>query len=253
MERCYLLEKLPDGQFTLPCPENMLHDAHHVRPGFRVLRRLATRVEFILSDGTGRHTDDNYGTNYIVDGIPGRYVVEHSIRRVGDADVDACVQTVTRSTDRYIHLAFRADLWEACYASFQRNGAKEWTTPPGELMTRVQRPVTIGKSTSQERRFELIIEATSLAVAFNNGDDVWDSNNGHNYHIGFPGKYVIIDGRATYKGPSDMDVQINPKGTPRAVARAPPPKTTPTSVAAGGNDMPLGDMKRSEPAVQAAQ
>lgn len=208
LKRCFFLEKLPSSEFAKPCPENMLQDASDVRAGFRVIRRVATRVEFVLTDGTSRNWDDNNGTNYILDAIPGRYVVEHGIRRVDDADDNACHQTVMRYKDRYIHICFRADLWEKCYACFQRNRT-DWTTSPGCEMTCINRPGRPG------RNFELVVEAKSLNVAFNNGSDIWDSNNGSNYLIGFPGKYVIADGCAKYISPTDKDLENDPEGTPR--------------------------------------
>lgn len=204
LSRCYLLEKLDNDTFSKPTSRNILLDASHIREGFRVFRCRAKPIEFILSDGTNRNCDDNNGVNYKLCGDPGRYVVEHGIRRVGDANNDECYQHVVRHTDKYIHLCFRADLWDRCYAYFQRNGG-DWGTEPGEEMT------LVGSAEGEQaaRNFELIIRAKRLAVTFTNGNDVWDANGGNNYRIGVPGKYVIGDGKAVYQGPTEKDLDQN--------------------------------------------
>lgn len=237
MQRCYFLEKFPSGEFSVPCVNNMLRDASHIRSGFRVIRRKATRVEFVLTDGSSRNWDDNNGANYVIDGVPGRYVVEHGIRRVGEADERECEQATLRYGDRFIQICFRADLWKSCYALFQRNGG-DWTPSPGIEMTRILRPGQLG------RNFELVIEAQILTVAFNNGADIWDSNNGKNYLIGTPGKYIIADGQARYMSPSDKDRDLDPGGTPQ------PGVADNTSKASVMNNS--GDVKASNSAVAQA-
>lgn len=205
MQRCHFIERHSNGEWSTPSIDNQLQDAGHIRSGFRVIRRRATPVEFALTDGTDRNWDDNDGKYYKLDAMPGRYVVEHGIRRVGEPNVDECRQAVLRRDDKYIHICFRADLWERCFANFQAD-ANEWTEAPGEEMTLVPNDELNGQN---GRRFELIIKAKRLVVAFNNGNGVWDANHGDNYRIGLPGKYVFQDGCASYVGPSDLDVELD--------------------------------------------
>lgn len=241
MPRCYFLEKRHDGTFTSPSPSNELRDAAHIRAGFRVMRRRATPVEFVLTNGTDRNWDDNNGRNYVLDAVPGRYVVEHSIRRVGDADPLECFQAVARSADRFVQLSFRADLWARCFVSYQRDGA-EWTPAPGvEMKLEGSSPPTLDAPPSAatasapptsataaaagvadakagdaprhalggERRYFISIEAQRLALAFNDGGDVWDANGGANYLIGLPGKYEVGGDGVSYVSPSDIDLREN--------------------------------------------
>lgn len=210
MPNCYLLEKLPSGEFAKPSSKNCLVDASHIRPGFRVLRRPATRVEFVLTDGSDRQWDDNHGSNYVIDAYPGRYVVEHGIRHVGDVDRVQCFQTMIRPQDRYIHISFQADLWEKCFISFKRESS-EWTDTPGEQMTLMARPGQVG------RIFEIIIEAQKLTFAFNDGAEIWDANSGVNYNIGCPGRFIVTDGDAQYIGPTEKDLE-NEKSSKSAVS-----------------------------------
>lgn len=206
LTRCYLLEKHESGEFSKPSSKNELIDASHIRDGFRAFRSRAKAIEFVLSDGSDRNCDNNNGDNYRLSGDPGRYVVEHGIRRVGEANGDECYQAVVRHADKYVHLCFRADLWERCFAYFSRDGG-DWGSAPGEEMTLVG-SVDAGAA----RNFELIVRAKRLEVAFNDGSDVWDANDGNNYRIGLPGKYVLSDGKAVHKGPTDKDLELN--GTP---------------------------------------
>ncbi|KAI0556527.1 alpha-amylase [Gracilaria domingensis] len=205
MRYCHLLEKLPDGTFSKPSLDNRLRDASHIRAGFRVFRLPFRRVEFVLTNGTNRNWEDNNGHNYVID-VPGRYVVEHGIRRVADADANECVQTVFRPNDRFIQLCFRADLWDKCFCSFQSDD-NEWTKPPGELMTLVPKD-------QPGRYFEISVEASRMACAFNDGGENWDSRLNNNYLIGCPGKYEVSGGAATYVSPSDKDLKAMPTRKP---------------------------------------
>lgn len=223
MAQCYFLEKLPSGEFAKPSEANQLRDASHIRPGFRVMRRHATHVEFALTNGTDRNWDDNSGLNYVVDGVPGRYVVEHGIRRVSDVDVASCTQDVMRRHDQFVHLRFRADLWARCFCNLQGDGT-EWTTAPGVEMSLMERPNVDG------RNFELVVRAQRLAVAFNDGEDVWDGNSGSNYLVGLPGFYDISsDKGVVYLGPSEKDLKENPSGSFASSAPAPVAKPQPSS------------------------
>ncbi|CAN8073528.1 unnamed protein product [Agarophyton chilense] len=201
MRHCYLLEKLADGTFSTPSPDNRLRDASHIRHGFRVFRLPFRRIQFVLTNGTNRNWEDNNGNNYVID-VPGRYVVEHGIRRVADADASECFQTVCRPNDRYIQLSFRADLWQKCYCSCQIDN-HQWTKPPGKQMTLVP-------NQQQARYYELVIEASRMACAFNDGGENWDSRLNNNYLIGCPGKYQVSDGTVRYISPSDNDLQLMP-------------------------------------------
>lgn len=198
MAHCYLLEKGADGKFTAPSRQNELQDASHIRDGFRVMRLIARRIEFVLTNGTNRAWEDNGGQNYIVS-EPGRYVVEHGIRRVGDANDEECFQSVLRSQDCYIQLQFRADLWEQCCCNYQKDGG-EWTDPPGVAME-------LKKSDTEGRFYELEVQAKRIMCAFNDGGEIWDSNLGKNYRVGCPGKYSVTDGQVKYICAADKDAK----------------------------------------------
>eukprot|EP00177_Eucheuma_denticulatum_P006804 GFKZ01012371.1.p1 GENE.GFKZ01012371.1~~GFKZ01012371.1.p1 ORF type:complete len:281 (-),score=33.45 GFKZ01012371.1:275-1117(-) len=197
MKNMYLQEKLPDGTFTPPTPSSRLVDASHIRPAFRVYRTPARPIEFMLTNGTDRNWEDNHGANYHVS-TPGRYVVEHGIRRVDDANTLECIQAVLRTADQWIQLEFRADLWEKCFCSYQKDG-QPWTAAPGVEMTFVEKPNVEGKY------FQIAIKAQTLHCAFNDGGEIWDSNMRNNYIIGHPGKYDIKDGAVIYVQPADND------------------------------------------------
>lgn len=200
MKHCYLLEKLPHGKFSSPARSNELKNADYIREGFRVFRLPARRIEFVLTNGSNRNWEDNYGANYIVDS-PGRYVVEHGIRRVGDANAAECAQATLRTEDQYIQIEFRADLWEKCFCCYQVSD-EPWTPAPGVEMRLVEKGV-------EGRYFQIEVKAKSLSCAFNNGGEIWDSNLRKNYKMGHPGKYTMIDGRVVYLEPADKD-KTNP-------------------------------------------
>lgn len=198
MKHCYLLEKLPSGEFTDPSPLNELVDASHIREGFRVIRLPARRIEFALTNGTARRWEDNNGANYVLDSVPGRYVVEHGIRRVGDTNAAECVQAALRTDDEYIQLEFRADLWQSCFCSYQGDG-DPWTPAPGVEMTSIE------KTDMQGKFFQIEVKAKKLECAFNDGGDTWDSNMGKNYRVGHPGKFAVADGQVHYVSPAEKD------------------------------------------------
>lgn len=197
MKNCYFLEKLSTGEFTKPSLKTCLVDASHVREGFRVYRLEFRRVEFMLTNGTDRNWEDNNGQNYVIDS-PGRYVIEHGIRRVGEADATECYRTVCRPNDRFVELEFRADLWSCCYCSYQSD-QKDWTPVPGEKMTTVDKDM-------EGKYYTITVEAQRLAFAFNDGGEIWDSNMAKNYVVGNPGKYVVTDGGAHYQSASKKDL-----------------------------------------------
>lgn len=211
MRFCYLLEKLPDSSFTKPSAQNQLRDASHIRDGFRVFRLPFRPIEFVLTNGTDRNWEDNNGHNYTIQ-QPGRYVVEHGIRRVADADANECFQTLCRPLDKFIQISFRADLWRTCYCSYQRDDL-EWTKAPGELMKMLSTP-------SEGRHFEIVVEASRMACAFNDGGENWDSRLNKNYLIGCPGKYQVSAGVVRYISPSDPDLKRQPLAD--AVEQPPP-------------------------------
>lgn len=221
MKHCYLLEKLSDGTFSSPARSNELKDADHIREGFRVFRLPARRVEFVLTNGSNRNWEDNFGANYIVDS-PGRYVVEHGIRRVGDANSAECVQATLRTEDQYIQIEFRADLWEKCFCCYQAND-EPWTPAPGVEMILLEKDV-------EGRFFQIELKAERLTCAFNDGGEIWDSNLRKNYKIGHPGKYNMIDGKVVYMEPADRD-----KANPTAAVSLPKSVNTPVNTASTAN------------------
>ncbi|KAI0561557.1 hypothetical protein FGB62_77g020 [Gracilaria domingensis] len=60
------------------------------------------------------------------------------------------------------------------------------------------------------RYFEISVEASRMACAFNDGGENWDSRLNNNYLIGCPGKYEVSGGAATYVSPSDKDLKAMP-------------------------------------------
>lgn len=229
MAHCYLLEKLSSGTFTDPNPANELVDASHIREGFRVIRLPARRIEFALTNGSSRAWEDNNGNNYVIDSVPGRYVVEHGIRRVGDANPDECIQAAMRKNDEYIQFEFRADLWDKCFCSYKAD-TDPWTPAPGVEM----KPLV--KKDTQGKFFQLEIKAKKFACAFNDGADNWDSNMRNNYRVGHPGKYSVADGRVRYERPADKDnfkpisiVDLAPVSTAIDSVGKPPSVTVPTA------------------------
>lgn len=227
MAHCYLLEKLPSGDFTRPSPENELVDASYIRPGFRVLRLPARRIEFMLTNGTSRNWENNHGANYTIDAVPGRYVIEHGIRRVGDANAAECTQAALRTHDEYVQVLFRADLWGACFCTYKADD-DPWTPAPGVEMKLVRQGEEEGKV------FELVLKAKEVQCAFNDGGEIWDSNLRQNYRIGHPGKYAVRDGKVVYRAPADKDA-----GKPVAAPK-PVPTGTASSVVGGAPPAPVG-------------
>lgn len=206
MTHCYLLEKLPSGTFASPSIANELVDASHIRAGFRVFRLPSRHIEFVLTNGTSRNWEDNHGANYVIDAVPGRYVIEHGIRRVGDADPQECIQATLRKDDQYIQVEFRADLWEKCFCAYKAN-EDPWTPAPGVEMKPIERHGVEGKY------FHLEVKAKSFQCAFNDGGEIWDSNLRQNYKIGNPGKYMVKDSKVVYVSPADKDKE-NPVTVP---------------------------------------
>lgn len=198
MQHCYLLEKLPSASFTSPCPANELRDASHIRPGFRVFRFPARRIEFVLTNGTNRNWEDNHGANYTIDAVPGRYVIEHGIRRVADSDPAECIQATLRAQDQFVQVEFRADLWDRCFCAYKADD-HPWTPSPGLQMNRLQ------KERVQGKYFTIDVKAHTFQCAFNDGGEIWDSNLRQNYKIGHPGKYAVVDGNVVYVSPADKD------------------------------------------------
>lgn len=199
MAHCYLLEKLPSALFTSPSPHNELVDASHVRAGFRVFRLPARRIEFAITNGTARNWEDNHGANYVIDSVPGRYVIEHGIRRVGDAHPAECIQAALRSNDEFVQVHFRADLWERCFCAYKADN-DPWTPAPGVEMKRLE-----SNAGADGKRFQIEVKATTFQCAFNDGAAIWDSNLRQNYKIGNPGKYAVTDGNVLYVSPADKD------------------------------------------------
>lgn len=214
MKRCFLLEQLPNGQYTDPSLSNMLVDASYIREGFRVYRTRSRRLEFVLTNGSNREWQDDNGRNYIIDAIPGRYVVEHGIRRVDDADNTACRQAVLRPNDTHIHLVFRADLWEKCFCNF-RVDDKEWTPTPGQEMIVGTGPSgdTTDAPEKDGKYFFIVVKGQRLVCAFSDGGENWDSKQGFNYMVGLPGRYHVYGGEVKYVSPAFTDLQKEDKDT----------------------------------------
>lgn len=207
MKRCFLLEQLADGKYTDPSLSNMLVDASHIREGFRVYRTRSRRLEFVLTNGSNREWQDDNGRNYIIDAIPGRYVVEHGIRRVDDADNAACRQAVLRPDDSHIHLVFRADLWDKCFCNFKVNN-EDWTPTPGQQMKTGTGPSgdTTAPPEQEGKFFYIVIKGKRLVCAFSDGGENWDSKQGFNYMLGLPGRYHVSGGEIRYVSPAFTDL-----------------------------------------------
>lgn len=175
-----------------------LINAKTTKSGFRVFRVKAVRLEFRLSNGSNTVIDSNSGRNYLVES-PGRYVVEsgHGCRRVGDANIADCLRAM-RPSDKYIEIVYvGAKSWRNCFITFsaREESRADWFRDSMQMMRNGQ----------WFRRLEC---GAGIVFAFNDGADRWDSNNGENYHLTLPGKYVAGNGKLTFCGISDFDMHM---------------------------------------------
>lgn len=177
-----------------------LIDASDVRPGFRVFRIRATRLEFKFANGKRTDIEDNSGKNYVIES-PGRYVVVtgSGCRRVSDAQIADCLRPM-RPHDKYVELLFEANpTWRNCFATFCMEGEHDldWHKQPMELR-------------SEPGVWFLRIEAKhGVKCAFTDGGSEWDSNSNLNYQIKLPGKYLIGKRHIVYLGVSDLDIHLD--------------------------------------------
>mmetsp|Transcript_10554 Transcript_10554/g.22352 ORF Transcript_10554/g.22352 Transcript_10554/m.22352 type:complete len:225 (-) Transcript_10554:87-761(-) len=178
-------------------PEKMI-PAEHIRETFKVFRIKAANVEFYITNGakTFPKIEDCWGQMFKTD-HSGRYVVQNggALKQVGEADVFECERAASSENEQYIEVLFSADLWEECFMVYGKNG-EPFTEPPGSQMDRLP-----------NGQFAFRIEAKSLVFALNDGGDVWDNNNENNYRIGYPGKYLIRDGKPNFISSSDADTK----------------------------------------------
>jgi Carbohydrate binding domain (family 25) len=167
--------------WAAPRAVDAMSDAAHIREKFRVYRLdLAEvpggRLAFTVTDGSDRDWDgppeNPRGWYEIAEG--GRYVVEHGLRRVGDVG-EECERVMRFPGDKFVQVAFVAELWERCFFAYQPDGGK-WVEKPGVEMALAEG--------CKERKFEVTVEAKGCVFALNNGgegeNEVWDSNHGQN-------------------------------------------------------------------------
>jgi hypothetical protein len=172
--KAYIQFRTASGEWANPLDAPLLY-AEHIREGFRVYRTVfhGSPLSFVITNGTAREWDtppdgeDCYRIEQ-----PGRFVVEHKIRRVGDADSSECERALVYGKDAHIQVSFIADLWEKCYCAYSADG-KEWIPSPGMEMNLEE---------TTPRKFSVSVQANALVFAFNNGgkEPVWDSNHGQN-------------------------------------------------------------------------
>mmetsp|Transcript_973 Transcript_973/g.2747 ORF Transcript_973/g.2747 Transcript_973/m.2747 type:complete len:225 (-) Transcript_973:575-1249(-) len=195
-KRAYVVYK-KNGAKDWSEPEAMM-DAEHIRHTFRVFRIQASKLEFYVTNGGKKFEkrEDCWGQNFRVE-HSGRYVVQNggAVMRVGDADLLECELARSTTTEQYIEVLFNADLWSKCYMVYGKNN-EPFTDAPGSEMDRLA-----------NGQFSFRIEAKRLAFALNDGGDVWDNNGENNYKIGYPGKYLVRDGKPHYISPSDADTK----------------------------------------------
>jgi hypothetical protein len=188
--RAYIQFRTATGEWADP-HDAPLSYAEHVREGFRVYRMAYTGrpLDFVVTNGTSRAWDsppdgqDCYRIDH-----PGRFVVEHNIRRVGDADPVECERFLVHSKDANIQVSFIADLWEKCYCAYSTDGT-DWVRAPGKEMALIE---------TNPRTFSITVPAKMIVFAFNNGgaEPVWDSNHGQNVcieYVMYPSKNRWID------------------------------------------------------------
>ncbi|KAA8494253.1 hypothetical protein FVE85_4228 [Porphyridium purpureum] len=174
-------------------------DAGHIRKGFRVARLYVGSITFFLTNGlkNNKRVEDCWGQNFRVDIPGGRFVVQNggALKYVGDADGQECERALSVANDRYIEVLFSADLWQSCCMVYSKN-AGPFIDAPGTPLEKLP-----------TGEFFFQTEAASLEFAFNNGGEVWDSNNEQNYIIGYPGRYKVYDGRPHFLSRADADTK----------------------------------------------
>lgn len=184
--RAYLQARVGDGSTWSNPRDAPLVDAGHIRDGFRVYRAVlepGQTIRFVITNGTARDWDGppDGADSFTID-HGGRYVVQHGLRHVGEADELECATAVFYPNDKFVTVDFVAELWENCFCAYSVDG-NDWTQPPGQQMQLVS---------TAPRKFSITIPAKTLMFAFNNGGDpaVWDSN--HDKNVRFLNLFAFV-------------------------------------------------------------
>ncbi|KAJ8538878.1 hypothetical protein ON010_g12993 [Phytophthora cinnamomi] len=142
----------------------------------------ATSLEFVFNDGVGVVWDNNNNANYKVSAA-GIYSVVSKVSGFKTGDL------VRPNDGTGYHILFQAVTWAKPYIHF--NAGSGWTTVPGYAMT----PSTYaGKFSAANGWFQYDISSTSsVEIAFNDGNGIWDSNLNANYVRSSPGTYAFVN------------------------------------------------------------
>ncbi|KAJ8908510.1 hypothetical protein NDN08_005218 [Rhodosorus marinus] len=178
-KRAFIVFRKDDGEWVSNATYELV-SADHVRPGFRVFRVKARKLEFYITNGSKSNWDDNKGGNYHV-GMPGRYICGQNVfTRVGDADEAECERFLN---NKDIRINFSTT--ERCLKMFclYRMADGEFTPAPGQAMMK-----------SVDGNWTITLPVRATEVAFTDSMEFWDSNLSKNYKLGSPGSYFISNG-----------------------------------------------------------
>ncbi|KAL4105968.1 hypothetical protein PRIC1_004023 [Phytophthora ramorum] len=142
----------------------------------------ATSLEFVFNDGVGVVWDNNNNANYKASAT-GTYSIVSKVSGFKTGDL------VRPSDGTGYHILFQPITWTKPYIHF--NAGSGWTTVPGNAMP----PSTYaGKFSSANGWYQYDISSTSsVEIAFNDGNGVWDSNLNANYVRSSPGTYAFVN------------------------------------------------------------
>ncbi|RLN59654.1 hypothetical protein BBJ28_00021293, partial [Nothophytophthora sp. Chile5] len=141
----------------------------------------ASALEFVFNDGVGVTWDNNNNANYKVTAV-GTYSVVSKVTGFTTGDL------VKPDDGTGFHILFKALSWSQPYIHY--NAGSGWTTVPGYAMSA---STYAGKFSAANGWFQYTISATSLQMAFNDGNGLWDSNLNANYVRSAAGTYAFVN------------------------------------------------------------
>ncbi|RLN95484.1 hypothetical protein BBJ28_00023001 [Nothophytophthora sp. Chile5] len=151
---------------------------------FQFDRPSASTLTFVFNDGVGEAWDNNQNANYQV-AAAGVYTVASILPVFSTGDR-------TKPDDGTgFHILFQPKSWAQPYFHFS-NGER-WTTVPGFAMV-ASTHAGIFSATNGWFQYHIAPTAAStLKIAFNDGNGVWDSNSGANYKLETRGTYAFVN------------------------------------------------------------